>query len=100
MNADENLRSSAKSAANHLHRNLTEIMILDLRNRGKGDFHDLSISDLDFDAGRGEGLGRFHAPHCATHSPAVGRNDLDIVFTVKGLQGRERFGYFHTDVPP
>ena len=73
-------------------------MILDLCDRREGDLHYLAIRDLDFDAGRGEGLGRLHAPHFTAHSLAVGRNDLHIVFSVKWLQGRECFGYLHTSI--
>ena len=70
-------------------------MILDLCDRREGDLHYLAIRDLDFDAGRGEGLGRFHAPHCATHAPAVSRNNLYIVLPIQGLQSRECLSDFH-----
>ena len=71
------------------------IVIFDLRYCGKRNLHDLAICNLDFYAGSGEGLGGFHASHCATHAPAVRRNNLHIVLPVQRLQSGECFGDFH-----
>ena len=74
-------------------------MIFDLRNRGKWNLHDLPVRDLNLDAGSGEGLSGLHTANRASHPPAVGCNDLDVVLAVKWLQGRERFGYLHNEIP-
>lgn len=73
-------------------------MVFDLRYSGKRDLHDLAICDLDFYAGSGEGLGGFHAANCATHAPAVGRNNLHIILTIKGLESRECLSDFHNSI--
>ena len=70
-------------------------MIFDLCNRRKRDLHDLAICNLDLYAGSSEGLGGFHAPNCATHAPAVSRNNLYIVLPIQGLQSRECLSDFH-----
>jgi hypothetical protein len=73
-------------------------VIFDLCDRWERDLYYLAIRDLDFYAGRREGLGRLHAPHGATYPPAISRNDLDVIFTVKWLQSRECLGNFHRHV--
>ena len=78
----------------------TDIVILDLRNRRERNLHDLTVRNLDLDAGSREGLSRLHAANRTTHPPAVRCNDLYVVFAVKRLQRCECFGYFHGDVLP
>lgn len=73
-------------------------MVFDLRYRRKRYLHDLAICDLDLYAGSGEGLGGFHAANCATHTPAVDRNNLHIVLAIKGLESRECFSDFHNSI--
>ncbi len=75
-------------------------MIFDLCDRREWNLDDLSVGDLNLYARCGEGLGGLHAPNCSTNAPAVGRNDLYIVFAVKWLQSRERFSYFHGNFLP
>ena len=75
-------------------------MILDLRYRRKRYLHNLTVCNLNLDAGSGEGLGGLHASNCATHAPAVGRNDLDVVLAVKRLQCRECLSDFHSFILP
>ena len=75
-------------------------MIFDLGDRRERNFYDLAIRDLDLDAWRGERLGCLHAPHCATHTPAIGRNDLYIVLAIEWLQRCECLGYFHSGILP
>ena len=70
-------------------------MILDLCDRRKRNLHDLAIGDLNLNTGRCEGLGGLHAANCATHAPAVRRDDLHVVLAVEWLQSRERLCYFH-----
>ena len=60
----------------------TEIMIFDLGDGREGDLHDLAIRGFDLHAGSGERLGGLHAFNGSTHSPAVGCNNLDVVFAV------------------
>ncbi len=75
-------------------------MIFDLGDRREGDFHDLAVGGFDLYAGSGERLGGLHASYCSAHSPAVSRNNLDVVFAVKRLQCCECLGYFHRPRPP
>jgi hypothetical protein len=75
-------------------------MILDLRDRWKGYLHDLAVRDLDLYAGSGERLGGFHAPNCASHAPAVDRDNLHIVLAIKWLQSRECLGDLHDSFLP
>ncbi len=69
-------------------------MIFDLGDRRERDLDDLSIRDLNLYAGCGESLGGFHTSNCSAHAPAVGCDDLHVIFAVKWLQGCERFGDF------
>ena len=75
-------------------------MIFDLGDRREGNLDDLSIRDLNLYAGCREGLSGFHATNCPAHTPAVGCNDLDVIFAIKWLQGCERFGYLQGKFPP
>ena len=75
-------------------------MILDLGDGREGDLHDLATGGFDLHAGSGERLGGIHAFNCAAHSPAIRRNNLDVVFAVKRLQCCECLGYFHRLRPP
>jgi hypothetical protein len=53
---------------------------------GKWDFNDLAIGTFNFDTRSGQGLGGFHAPNCAAHTPAVARYNFDIIFAVEQLE--------------
>lgn len=68
-------------------------MIFDLGDRRERNLDDLSIRDLNLYTGRREGLGGLHTANCSAHAPAVGGNNLNVIFAVKWLQGCERFGY-------
>jgi hypothetical protein len=50
-------------------------------------------------AGRGEGLGGFHAANDASDALSIHRHNLNIVFAVERLQGSKCFGNFHV-IPP
>ena len=65
---------------------LLAVVIFDLGDVGKGYFNEFAIGALNFYAGSSECLGRFHAPHDTSDTPAVNHDDLDIVFTVERLQ--------------
>jgi hypothetical protein len=75
-------------------------VIFYFRDRRKRNLHDLAIGNLDLYAGSGESLGGFHTPHCATHAPAIGGNNLYIVLPVQRLQSRECLGDFHNAILP
>lgn len=60
-------------------------MVFDFGYSREGYLYDLAVGTLNLDAGSRQGLSGFHAPHCSPHSPPVRRNDLNVVFTVKGL---------------
>src|ERR1043166_1740139 len=77
-----------------------QIVIFDLGNGREGDLYDLAIGCLDLHAGSGERLGGLHAANGPPHSSAVDGNYLDVVLTVKRLQRRECFGYFHRRILP
>ena len=65
---------------------LLAVVIFDLGDVRKGYLDEFAIGALNFDAGGGQRLGRFHAPHDTADTPAIDRDDLDIVFTVERLQ--------------
>ena len=75
-------------------------MILDLSDGGKRDLDNLPVRDLNLDAGCREGLGCLHALDFPAHAPAIGRDDLHVIFSVKWLQCRKRLGYLHSNVLP
>jgi hypothetical protein len=70
-------------------------VVFDLSNGGKRYLNDLTIGAFYLNAWSGERLRGFHAPDNASHSLAVNRNYLNIVFAIQRLQGRQCFGYFH-----
>ena len=72
-----------------------QIVILDLGNGRKRYLDDFPTRTLYFYAGRGQGLRRFHALHDTPDPLTIYRDDLDVVFAVKRLQGRQGFSYFH-----
>ena len=71
------------------------VMVFDFGDGRKRDFYDLTVGTLHFDAGGRQGLSGFHTPNCSPDPPPIDRNDLYVVFTVKGLKCGESFGYFH-----
>ena len=77
---------------------LSEVVIFDLRDGGKRDLDNLPVRDLNLDAGCREGLGCLHALDFPAHAPAIRRDDLHVIFSVKWLQCRKRLGYLHSDV--
>jgi len=75
-------------------------MIFDLGDRREGDFDYLSVRAFHLYAWSSECLSGFHAANNAPHSLAVNRYNLDITFTVQGLQRRECLCDFHVTIPP
>lgn len=75
-------------------------MILDFGDRGEWNFHDRAVGTEHLDAGRGKRLRGFHTPNCPSDSPPISRNNLYVVFAVKGLKCRECFSYFQFAGPP
>jgi hypothetical protein len=74
---------------------LLGIVILDLSYRGKRYLDYLAVRAFHLDAWGCECLGGLHAANDATHAFASNCNNLNIIFTVKRLQRREGFSYFH-----
>lgn len=62
---------------------------------GEGNFDDVAVGALHFDARFGERLRHLHAADNAAHACAVGGDDFYVVFGVERLQGGESFGDFH-----
>lgn len=62
---------------------------------GEGNFDDVAVGALHFNARFGERLSHLHAADNAAHACAVGGDDLYIIFGVKRLQCGESFGDFH-----
>ena len=77
-----------------------QVVVFDFRDRRKRNLHDLAICNLDFYAGSSEGLGGFHAPNYATHSPTVNGNNFHVVLAIEWLQSRECLRDFHNSIPP
>ena len=75
------------------------VVIYDLFDGGEWDFDYLAVGSFDLDAGRCQGLSRFHAADDAAHALAVLCHDFYIVLTIEGAQGSEGFGYFHFFLP-
>jgi hypothetical protein len=69
---------------------------LDFSDRRERDLNNLAVGAKHFDARSRESLSSFHAPNSTPYSPTVGGDDLDIVFAIKGLQGRQSFSDFHS----
>jgi len=65
---------------------LLSVVIFDLGDVRETYFYDFAVSALDFDTGGREGLSGFHATNHTTHALAIGRNNLNIVFSVQRLQ--------------
>lgn len=61
-------------------------MILDFRDTWEGNFDYFAVGTFNLDAGRGEGLGGFHAANYAANALTVTRNNLNVVFSVERLQ--------------
>ena len=74
-------------------------MVFDFRDGWKGDLHKVAVRAFDLYAWRRQGLGRFHAAHRSSYSPAIERNDLDIVLAVERLECRQCFRNFHVHPP-
>ena len=66
---------------------LTSVVIFDLGDVREAYLYDFAVGAFNLDTWGREGLSSFHATNYATHAFAVGRNNLDIVFSVKRLQG-------------
>jgi len=75
-------------------------MVFDFGDRWERNFYDCAVRTKHFDAGRGQCLRRFHTPNRTSYSPPIRRNDLHVVFPVKGLKCSERLSYFHFAGPP
>lgn len=71
------------------------VVIFDFGDLGKGDLYNFAVCTFHLDARCGEGLSGFHAAYHAAHALAVNRNNLNVVFAVKWLQGSQGFSYFH-----
>jgi hypothetical protein len=74
---------------------LSRIVVDDLVNDGEWDFDYLAVGSFHLDGRGGQGLRGLHAADYAAHVFAVKRDDLDIIFAVERLQGRECFCDFH-----
>jgi hypothetical protein len=73
-------------------------MVFNLGDRRKWNFDYLTIRAFDLYAGSCEGLSGFHAANDAPHSMAVKRYNLNVIFAVQRLQGRECLCDFHVMV--
>jgi hypothetical protein len=71
------------------------IVIDDFHDCRKRDFDDLAVGAFHFHARRRQRLSCLHTADNAPDARAFTRNDFDVAFTVKRLQRRESFGYFH-----
>lgn len=72
-----------------------QIVISDFGNCWEGNFYDLAVSTLNFDAGGSESLCGLHAANRTPHASAIRSDDLHIVFAIEWLQSCKRFSYFH-----
>ena len=75
-------------------------MVLDFSDRREGNFYNCAVGAEHFDARSSESLSGFHTSNRTPDSPPIGRNDLDVVFPVKGLKCGECFSYFQFCWPP
>lgn len=76
------------------------IMIFDFSNQRKRDFDDLAACAFHLDAWSCECLSCFHAADDAADAETVNRYDLNIIFPVKRLKGRQGFCDFHVYLFP
>lgn len=60
-------------------------MVFDFCDGREGNFYDLAVGTFNLDAGGRQGLCGFHTSDSSPDSPPIRRNDLYVVFTVKGL---------------
>ena len=65
---------------------LTSVVIFDLGDIRETYLYDFAVGAFDFDTWGSEGLSGFHATNHAAHAFSIGRNNLNIVFSVKRLQ--------------
>lgn len=61
------------------------VVVFDFGYVWEGDFYDLAVGTFDLDAGGRQCLSGFHTLNRTPDSPPVGRDDLYVVFPVKGL---------------
>ena len=78
-----------------LDRITNQIMVLDFSYGGKRYLDDFPARAFYFDTGGCQGLRGFHALDDAADSLAVDGDDLNIVFAVERLEGRQGFSNFH-----
>ena len=71
------------------------VMTLNFGDAWERDLYDLSIRTKHLDAGCGEGLRCLHAAYGTSYPATVSRDDLDVLFAVKGLQCCQSFSNFH-----
>src|SRR5258705_5747630 len=71
-------------------------MVFNLRDRGKRYLNYFPIRTLHFYTWGRKNLSGFHAVYGSSHACAIGCNDLNVIFPVKWLQGRQRFGDYHS----